>query len=126
MVRNESIDVIKGFLIITVIVGHILLGTLDEKALRYFIYSFHMPSFFFISGYLLNLNELSQSTPRKLLSKYWQRLLFPWAIALLVYSLYNSIEFFSINEFLNQLVHPFYHLWYIPTLFVFIVITSII
>ena len=39
--RNRSIDTLKGLLIFTVVLGHVLLGTLDENPLRYLIYSFH-------------------------------------------------------------------------------------
>lgn len=126
MTRNESIDVVKGFLIITVIIGHILLGTLDDNVLRYFIYSFHMPVFLFISGYLLNLKKVLESSPRKLLSIYWKRMILQWSIALIIYSFCISIEFFSIQKFFSQLFTPYYHLWYVPTLFSFIIITKIL
>ena len=38
MERNSSIDYIKGCLIFTVIIGHILLGSLDANLIRYVIY----------------------------------------------------------------------------------------
>lgn len=51
--RNNTIDIAKGFLIICVILGHLLLDTLNENVVRYVIYSFHMPLFMFLSGYLI-------------------------------------------------------------------------
>lgn len=44
--RNRSVDAVKGILIFLVVIGHVLLGTLDENIIRYTIYSFHMPAFF--------------------------------------------------------------------------------
>lgn len=48
--RNDSIDFAKGFLMIFVILGHIVQGTIEDGNLRGVIYSFHMPLFLFISG----------------------------------------------------------------------------
>lgn len=122
MVRNESIDALKGLLIIFVIIGHILLGTLDENVLRYIIYSFHMPVFMFISGYLLNYEKISSLTGKGLVIKYWKRMLLPWCLALIVYSLCCSGMNLTLYSFASRFLHPYYHLWYVPTLFVFIVI----
>lgn len=54
--RNYSLDIFKGVLIFLVVFGHFLLPvkkreyTLFNK-LFFFIYSFHMPAFIFLSGY---------------------------------------------------------------------------
>lgn len=53
--RNELLDILKGFAIILVVLGHsvqYLLGNNNENWLFSFIYSFHMPLFMFISGYV--------------------------------------------------------------------------
>jgi acyltransferase len=52
--RQDWIDSLKGMAIILVIVGH--LNTLSSE-LNQYIYSFHMPLFFFISGYLINFEK---------------------------------------------------------------------
>ncbi len=49
--RNPHIDLLKGIAIITVVIGHC--WTLDSSVYN-FIYSFHMPLFFCISGYLFS------------------------------------------------------------------------
>ena len=50
------VDTLKGWLIILVVLGHALQCTLgsecDENHLWNIIYSFHMPAFMAISGYL--------------------------------------------------------------------------
>ncbi len=57
--RNENIDCIKGIAIIFVIIGHgISFFSSNDDALYVWriayniIYSFHMPVFFIVSGYL--------------------------------------------------------------------------
>lgn len=60
--RNNTIDIIKGFLIVCVILGHVLLGSIDDNIFRYIIYSFHMPLFMFMSGYMISVSKISQMT----------------------------------------------------------------
>ena len=56
--RNHSIDAVKGLLIFLVVVYHLVLGTVDDNILRFVLASFIMPGFFFVSGYLLNVEKL--------------------------------------------------------------------
>ena len=51
MNRLKYIDWIKGFAMILVVFGHVY--TVYDSRFRQWIYSFHVPIFFFISGYLL-------------------------------------------------------------------------
>lgn len=51
MERNRSIDMAKGLGILLVILGHVPTVPYELKKI---IYSFHIPLFFFISGYLYN------------------------------------------------------------------------
>lgn len=122
MERNSSIDYIKGSLIFTVIIGHILLGSLDANLIRYVIYSFHMPAFFFISGYLLNIEKIRLLCFCQLIGKYWKRVLLPWSIAWVVYTAYVVYDNLSFGAVANNILNPYYHLWYVPSLFMMIVI----
>lgn len=125
MERCSSIDYIKGCLILTVIVGHILLGSLDANIIRYVIYTFHMPAFIFMSGYLLNIEKIGQLCIDQLFVKYWHRMLLPWIIAWLVYTAIDVYGKLSLDAVLNNVINPFYHLWYIPSLFMMITIVWI-
>lgn len=120
MERCSSIDYIKGCLIFTVIVGHVLLGSLDANLFRYVIYSFHMPAFIFLSGYLLNIEKIKLLCFAQLFSKYWQRMLLPWVIAWVVYTAIDVYGKLSLDAVLNNIINPFYHLWYVPSLFMMI------
>ena len=55
--RNYRLDIFKGVLIFLVVFGHFLLPVKEREyalfnKLFFFIYSFHMPAFIFLSGYL--------------------------------------------------------------------------
>ncbi|MEG0019892.1 MAG: acyltransferase family protein, partial [Oscillospiraceae bacterium] len=47
--RDLSMDIVKGIGIILMVVGH------SKSPFTAFIYSFHMPLFFIVSGYLFNI-----------------------------------------------------------------------
>ncbi len=66
-VRNLSFDLLKGFLIILVITGHILPGNANE-GLRGIIYYSHMPLFLGVTGYFIKSESLNL-TVRSLIKK---------------------------------------------------------
>ena len=121
-IRNNCVDSLKGFLLLLVIIGHIMLGTIDGNIIRYIIYSFHMPLFMFISGYMVNIQKIANFNLVGIFQKYWRRMLKEWGIAVLVY----SITLCAINKnmsflfFLKNTIVPYYHLWYVPVLFIMI------
>jgi fucose 4-O-acetylase-like acetyltransferase len=45
--RNPTFDIMKGIGIVAMIVGHCIL----PYSLSHYIYAWHMPLFFFVSGY---------------------------------------------------------------------------
>ncbi len=47
--RLDYIDALRGFGIILVVLGHLHFG---HNMLHQYIYAFHMPLFFLVSGYL--------------------------------------------------------------------------
>lgn len=69
--RNTSIDILKGLGIVSMVAGHVPVN----QFLVHLIYVFHMPLFFFISGYLYRDKELSF---KMLLEKNSKKLLFPY------------------------------------------------
>lgn len=117
---NHSIDIAKGLGILAVIIGHIILDDHDGNYFRFVIYGFHMPLFFYVSGWLTNPGKLADLSFKGFLCKYGKRML-PWWFAALVF--YNLVVAFfthpdtSPAAILNLIVEPFYHLWFIPGLF---------
>lgn len=54
--RNDLVDIAKGIGILLVVFGHVFISG-SMLPFRIFIYSFHMPLFFYIGGLLFNANE---------------------------------------------------------------------
>lgn len=111
----RGIDYVKGVLIILVFIGHIIPGSSWEIYPRYLIYSFHMPLFIGISGFLLNIGKLDiRILP--LFKKYWKRMICPWLIAVTVFYVVlnvfnsNSFSFYSLVE---AYFLPYFHFWYV-------------
>ncbi|MFT5848855.1 MAG: fucose 4-O-acetylase-like acetyltransferase [Psychroserpens sp.] len=124
--RLKNIDLFKGLLIILVILGHVLQGNIDEAIWRKIIYSFHMPLFIGISGFLFNVNRVVDISYVELIKKYIFRVILPWTIAVLAYFSLTLIHNDS-SDFLNGLIkafiNPYYHLWFIPGFLSWVVLT---
>ena len=126
---NNSIDFFKGTLIISVFLGHLIIGNINNTFVRYFIYSFHMPLFIGISGYLFNYNFL-KSSPKDFIKKLFKKIIVPYILANIIYSGVINIKFllrldvylFVIN-FLKSIIYSYYHLWYIQGYISYIIIS---
>jgi fucose 4-O-acetylase-like acetyltransferase len=127
--RNPNIDLLKGLLILLVIVGHIVLGGLNDSFLRYFIYSFHMPIFIGLAGFLITEEKLKRITLSKLIAKYWTRVILPWLIAVNIYFIINNFSSITntqtilVEDYINAYLYPYYHLWFIIGFLTYIFIT---
>ena len=65
--RKAYIDILKGILIILVVVGHAVKG---DTAVHQFIYWFHMPAFFMVSGYLYKERPFDKEWMLKMMRAY--------------------------------------------------------
>lgn len=112
--RMDWVDISKGITIILMVVGHTRIPTF----LTAWIYSFHMPFFFFISGMLTNWNTDFRSFAKKKSVS----LLIPFfiysAVNLLLYPIYGNE---SLTAYARLIM---YHgwggiaLWFIPILWI--------
>lgn len=78
--RNPTIDIMKGIAIIAVIAGHILPGGSYGHKL---IYSFHMPLFFLIAGYLYKPSTIYK---KKLVTDF-RRLIVPYLVVATIFTI---------------------------------------
>lgn len=132
--RNYSIDFIKGILIISVVLGHILLGLSRESFPRYMIYSVHMPLFIGMSGYLMNFDKLKNTRFLDLIRKYFFRVGIPWIIAVNVYFVITNwiipggvvINRQLLHTYIKSYVTPYYHLWYVEKFLEYVLLTWVI
>lgn len=103
--RNEAADVYKGIGIVVMLMGHIGFG----EMFSYIIHAFHMPMFFFISGFLFK--ESGDFIFGKWVRKKADSLLVPYFIyGLLNYFIYVVMiavkgSQWRAKDFLNPLVH---------------------
>lgn len=113
--RDYLWDNIKAFLITTVVVGHVLpalnLTSTVSISVTYFIFSFHMPAFVFVSGYFAKnycKNGVVRGEKAAVLAGYYivfQLLFF------LLYQVINPISF--------TLFNPFIGLWYLLAMVIY-------
>ena len=142
--RVKWLDAAKGLGMILVLLGHAPREIMRVRYpgidfAYYFIYTFHMHFFFFLSGYAaaLSFSRRSEQTFLSYLKGRVRGLLIPWAL----YSLLVYLAMFLVNEipvlqrltegtFMQGMTFPAYlascisgsnpyctHLWYIYTLF---------
>lgn len=125
--RSEGIDFLRGSLILLVIIGHVVLGTIHDNWLRYSIYAFHMPLFIGLTGYLLNSKAFSTSSLNELSCRYWWRLIVPFGLAFVFFTGILLLHAYQENRmtiglFVSYLHTPYYHLWFIPTMVLWILV----
>lgn len=128
-VRNTALDIVKAFTIILVVMGHSIQYGSGEAFLSenlYFdnrvfqmIYSFHMPLYMLISGYLFAYS-LKKRTWEKNLIRKAETLLIPialWSVIPFVLSL-SDISSFSAGSLIKQYIHTaIYNLWFLWAVF---------
>lgn len=133
----EWIDVLKGIGIILVIIGHSIRDGMRTNMffnnIYCFIYLFHMPLFFIISGYLLEKSIEKEQNIDGLINKKIITLLIPFIVySFIIYFCFsltkfiqiipkNLVQYYSIKEYLLLCLlgkNPYaFHLWYIYVLF---------
>jgi fucose 4-O-acetylase-like acetyltransferase len=110
--REPFIDNLKFILICTVVIGHFVEPYIFQavffKAVFVCIYSFHMPMFVFISGYL------SKSDSSTSAHKITTNLLIPYIIFSLIWRLRDNIHTGGVDF---DILSPTFHLWYLLSLF---------
>lgn len=110
--RNPAIDVVKGILILLVIAGHLIPGSLADSFARHLIYGFHMPLFIGLAGYLFPSTSVAIASLSEIVKRYRLRLVLPWTIAVIAYFMLR--EPFSLSGLGWSFLKPFYHLWFVP------------
>ena len=105
--RDHQIDNIKGFLIILVVFGHMLLASTKENNwVLTLIYSFHMPAFIFINGlFSINVN----------LRKVF-RFGILYIVIQLIYILVVRLTSYPWIPRAHIIATPIFHVWYLLSL----------
>ena len=135
--RIEWLDSLKGFAIFLVVVGHVILGYMHtgmfiehQWSLQFVydvIYSFHMPLFFIISGFLYKLTwrqkdiRLAKSISNKVLNMVLMYILFSVVFWIFKYiaAEYGNIQMsdqFILMDLLYIFISPLAYLWFLYVL----------
>lgn len=136
--RLSYVDIAKGIGISLVVLGHT-----QFPLLRKVIYSFHMPLFFFISGYLCSQKKLELSF-KEYLIKVVKNLYVPFLKFSLFYLIFNNIfvrigilsydNFYDINKYIKVFIDNLFFLsdsefsgpfWFIRNLFIIEIVVYI-
>ena len=140
--REVWLDGLKGFGILLVVLGHVLSGYLDAwtfpKAyysfyfVRSWIYSFHMPLFFLISGYTFTMAYWRNGKLRRdrffrqLGNLMWVYVLFvllQWCVKQAVPDMVN--EAYDLEDLRRMFLVPLGNFWYVYVLFAIYVIAAL-
>lgn len=109
--RNGKIDNMKCLLVILVIGGHILEhvnGAFGELLYKT-VYSFHMPIFVFITGYL------AKYKPDKILRK----LIAPYVVFQVLYILFDYYVLHEAETLNIQFTKPYWLMWYLFAIIIY-------
>lgn len=120
--RLEWVDIAKGIAIIMMVVGH---STIPDFANR-FIYSFHMPLFFIMSGYTSNFAKHGVGD---YLRKKTSSLLVPFIIYSIINIVLQSYAYdIPLDDYTYCLLRQGWQavpLWFIPVLFASLIIVRL-
>lgn len=122
--RREYLDIARGIGILLVVIGHHLEG---YPNLTIWIYSFHMPLFFMLSGWLYAYISPKKNCMQTFILKKAGTLLFPYLVFSILIILWKYLLFFVFGDvpkegfsdiFIRSISTYGYHaLWFLPTLF---------
>lgn len=121
--RNVLLDIVKGIAISLVIVGHVIqCGMVEinffENKLFILIYSFHMPLFMLVSGYLFYFSMQKHSNREILINRILKLLyaIFIWGTISFIIHLASGTKILGgtfIDGTLNYLLYLVNYLWFL-------------
>lgn len=110
--RNVILDVSKFYLICLVVLGHVLLESEYYYSNRFiratisWIWTFHMPAFIFISGYLTNLNKSFKETLKSIIGIF--------SSYLVMQTIMSILYGFTLFDFILIPQYGIWYLWALP------------
>jgi fucose 4-O-acetylase-like acetyltransferase len=137
--RLYFLDIARGLGIIAVVMGHSL------SPLKSFLYLFHVPLFFFISGYLYNTNNSILQTLKKRIKSLYVPVLKYGVIFILMHNVFYYLKFYNkdiggyyhTSDYFHQLVKLIFFtvnstepllagLWFLKSLFIIELLFSLV
>lgn len=125
--RIKYVDILRAIAIILVIAGHIPYVDFNTDFHKW-VYSFHIPLFFFISGISLSFTNYSKTSFKQLLKKRFNRIYSPY----LIWGILLSIPTFSLLT-IPKIIYGTHKsiasvtnssLWFLPVLFISLLVVD--
>ncbi len=130
--RLDYIDCAKGIGILLVVVGHHLQ---DSEPILRWIYSFHMPLFFIVTGYLYAGRDKKSSVTEAIMNGT-RNLLYPYltlsTVVILWWAIFGFVFQSQPEESINNIIlrtittYGYHAMWFLPTMFQVSVVSKII
>ena len=121
MQRIDELDFLKGFLIILVISFHLVYIGDSHPYAKQIVYTFHMPGFLLISGYLINVQKRWQDFLRTMCHYAVPYVLIEsgYIVMASVLPIREHLDVLTIDVFFDKLLlHPLGPYWYLHTLII--------
>lgn len=135
--RIDWLDSLKGFTMLLVIIGHCLAGYISAgmfkdsfsiiKYIHWFIYSFHMPLFFVLSGYAFSISMTYKKWKVRVLDIFF--LYWIWSIIqfLVKFCLSSNVNMpVSLSDLFSLIYKPIPPYWYFYDLVFFVIIGAFV
>lgn len=129
--RDLHLDMMKGISIILVVLGHTVqyanIEDFDNNVIFRIIYSFHMPLFMFLSGFLAYKNI--NGSFAKFIIKKIKNLVIPFLswYFLVDFIIFRKIKTISFNDYFKNIIHnPDAGLWFFWVLFLNFILIYIV
>ena len=138
--RYREIDIAKGIAIIFVVLGHCLIGINGKvpsgtpSIITQVIYSFHLPLFFFLSGFLSHKTLEHNGINGGYIFKRFKRLMIPYFVCGFVFMIMQIAKSKMVGEHYSFSsvwkivigINPYYNLWFLYVLFILSLIGTMI
>ena len=124
--RINYLDYIKGFTILLVVLGHIYSA---DNPIKIWIYSFHMPLFFIVSGFLSTNKRLDIITTIK---KKFKSIVIPYILFGIVFLIFRAKLNMGVQLNLESFIFSLLTssslgaLWFLPALFIIEIIFALL
>lgn len=96
--RLKYIDVVKGFSILLIVLGHILIEYNPTSKFVIWIYSFHVPIFFILVGWISYRKEYNKNQFKSIVEKDAKSLLYPYFTFSIVFIIWDIFEYLFFNN----------------------------